>query len=651
MRPLFLAFLRSQCRTCDRAGAGGGADRVRTGGSRLRRRSLAAAIRRRRGLWRARSSPPTSATTRLSVLDPRDPGPARSAAGRLQSRWSSKGRTTCRSIRRGGSSWSTSASRSPVRAAGPHGVHGLGDQPGYVVKLDVATGRGVGRGSGWTPTPGTTSCRPTGKTLFVTHYDEIRWRQAAGRREPGVDRRRADGGDQEAAPLCPAAHGVRLSSDGSTLYATCGPDEIAVVDVKDRGLAGPAVQDARAEAAAPPASAVPTPSRWRPDGTVWVSSLGPNSGSVGRGSVDVFDPELEGGRLRSGAARSAAGAPRVRRVPGASGEGYQVLIPEQVGPGDAVQIYSAGGRGEAPQRSGFPVSGADPVPERPHVAGRARRSPGAARSAKAITAARAASCGWIWRARRCWARCPIGVFPDGLALVPSPSQPTDVFSSEQDARLLRARRRMRDRRVWGPVRSRPRSWASGCSPTPASRPAAATATAAPPATRSAPGGPLVVPGPLRLRLQPGRLGRPAELVGWLLRQAARRGQRLRQRVHGRPHASAGGRRGAAAGRLPAGRERATAAPAAPLTIVRAVTPLDGMVGDPAAAPACTRAAVSAATGRPATGPAGWTRPSRWCRKIPSRCSGSRPDTPWSRRSGTAGSSTSAGSCRFTPWRP
>jgi hypothetical protein len=358
----------------------------------------------------------------LSVLDPRTP----SAAGRLPVGFNpvelegphhvsvdTQGRFVLVNL-----SFAVAGSGS-----GPHGVHGLGDQPGYVVKLDAATGQEIGRVR-VDPNPGDNTLSADGKTLFVTHYDEIKWRRQQldsnlvliDVEQMVVTKKR---------PLCPAAHGVRLSGDGSTLFATCAPDEIAVVDLKDPvlpvrrfkvpgGVGGASCQRC------PYALAV------APDGTVWVSSLGPGNGATGRGSVDVFDPGLDGGAFDPVRRVPMQGRPVFAAfLPTPEAPGYAVLIPEQVGPGDAIQTYSAGGRGEAPRRiASLPFERnqclnahmllveadghrAQLVCEGDH------RGPGS----------------FVWldlAGASVLDAVPVGVFPDGLALVPATPSPRIV---------------------------------------------------------------------------------------------------------------------------------------------------------------------------------------------------------------------------------
>jgi DNA-binding beta-propeller fold protein YncE len=80
-----------------------------------------------------------------------------------------------------------------------------------------------------------------GEVAFVSHYDLPKI--FAARQAGDTDVRHMDSNlwaietagltAISKTPICPAAHIIQLSPDGGTLYATCLPDEIAVVDVTD----------------------------------------------------------------------------------------------------------------------------------------------------------------------------------------------------------------------------------------------------------------------------------------------------------------------------------------------------------------------------------------------------------------------------------
>jgi hypothetical protein len=231
---------------------------------------------------------------------------------------------------------------------GPHGAHGTGTQPGFALKLSAADGSLVAAAQ-VDPNPGDLTLSADGATLYVTHYDLVKWTQGA----QAGDLRRGDSNlavietatmtVRARVPLCPAAHGVRLSADGATLYATCGPDEIALVDPKNlaagaRRVLLPGQTEGASCERCPYAIGV------APDGTVWVSSLGPGGGGQGQGGVDVYDPGLAGfdpaRRIRlCGRAVFAA-------FTGGAG-GYTAWVPEQ-GCGDSVDGFTGGGPGVAP---------------------------------------------------------------------------------------------------------------------------------------------------------------------------------------------------------------------------------------------------------------------------------------------------------------
>jgi DNA-binding beta-propeller fold protein YncE len=234
--------------------------------------------------------------------------------------------------------------------SGPHGVHGAGDQPGFVLKLDAVTGKEVDRVK-VDPNPGDSTLSPDGRVLYVTHYDEIKWRRGLGASNLiAVDTARMV--ILARRPLCPAAHGVRLSADGARLYATCGPDAMAVVELADPTFPATVVPvPSGGPLDAPSCQRCPYALSVAPDGTVWLSNLGPNGGGVGRGSVEVYDPATQAfDPVRRVPLR---GRPVFAAfVPGPAPTEYRVLIPEQVGPGDAVHVYAPGAAGVAPERLG-----------------------------------------------------------------------------------------------------------------------------------------------------------------------------------------------------------------------------------------------------------------------------------------------------------
>ena len=190
------------------------------------------------------------------------------------------------------------------------------------------------------PNAGDSVLSPDGKTLYVTHYDIIKWAHAAH----DMDLRKADSQlaavDTETmvvrrrATLCPAAHGVRLLPDGSKLFATCGPDEIVVVDLADpawpaRRVPLPGLSEQIVCLRCPYALTV------APDGTVWVSSLGPTGG---RGAWTSSTRRRRGRGVRSGALVHPARGGDVRQLrPGAGGRGAGGV------PGLAARAVARGG--------------------------------------------------------------------------------------------------------------------------------------------------------------------------------------------------------------------------------------------------------------------------------------------------------------------
>lgn len=176
--------------------------------------------------------------------------------------------------------------------SGPHGAHGTGSVPGYLVKLDVRTNRSVGQVL-IDRSPGDVILSRDGKLAYVSHYDLARLNDQLLRglpKEQGFSNIAIiDTGSMRLLamkPVCPTVHGMALSSDGTRLYATCSlSDELAVLDVskpsEPQVLAtvkvGPNAGTAGNPSYAPYALAL---SR---DNSVWIS----NNQS---GDVRMFDP-------------------------------------------------------------------------------------------------------------------------------------------------------------------------------------------------------------------------------------------------------------------------------------------------------------------------------------------------------------------------
>jgi len=157
-----------------------------------------------------------------------------------------------------------------------------------------------------------------------------------------------------------------------------------------------------------------------PDGTVWVSSLGPSNGTSGRGGIDVFDPALPtpdgtGGfdPVRKIALRGRPVFASFWRRP----DGYQVLVPEQAGPDDAVHIYGSGGRGVEPLR----LDGIALQPDRCLNAHMLLVAADGRRAQLICEGDHRGPGSFLWmdlEQRSVLGSTPIGVFPDGLAIIP-----------------------------------------------------------------------------------------------------------------------------------------------------------------------------------------------------------------------------------------
>jgi DNA-binding beta-propeller fold protein YncE len=126
----------------------------------------------------------------------------------------------------------------PLGGGGPHGTHGNGTADGRALEIDLDTLRTV-RDVRVDPNPGDVRLTPDGRFLLMTHYDQAKVAAAASAgifAGPEVDARLAiiDVATMTRAAmvdLCPAAHGIAVTSDSRTAITSCRSDEAAVVDL------------------------------------------------------------------------------------------------------------------------------------------------------------------------------------------------------------------------------------------------------------------------------------------------------------------------------------------------------------------------------------------------------------------------------------
>ena len=125
----------------------------------------------------------------------------------------------------------------PGAGGGPHGPRGTGLAKGYILKYRSSDNELVGSQE-VDRNPGDVAVSDDGKTLYVSHYDQQKIIDVAlvGGPQSDMDTRflivNAETLTVKAAlTLCPGAHGVKLSPDGTRAYVSCISDEIAVVDL------------------------------------------------------------------------------------------------------------------------------------------------------------------------------------------------------------------------------------------------------------------------------------------------------------------------------------------------------------------------------------------------------------------------------------
>jgi DNA-binding beta-propeller fold protein YncE len=237
----------------------------------------------------------------------------------------------------------------PGSGSGPHGAHGTGAIKGFVLKVDTSDGRVVGQVQ-VDRNPGDNLLSPDGKTLYVTHYDLLSWLPAATMNRPrDGDSRLAivDTATMSArfVTLCPAAHGLTLSADARTLYATCMADQIAVLDVtrpdaQAQRIPLPQTVERASCAACPYAAGL------APDGRLFVGLLG-GGNNARNGFVWIFDP-ARGAFDPEPALRFCGGALFPAFSPATAGGGYSVYVPEQGPCGDAIRVLDVATPGAAP---------------------------------------------------------------------------------------------------------------------------------------------------------------------------------------------------------------------------------------------------------------------------------------------------------------
>ncbi len=309
--------------------------------------------------------------------------------------------------------------------SGPHGFHGTGTVPGLVIKLRTKDGLLAGS-TQVDRNPGDVIISGDGSTAYVTHYNLHDWTHVVPAEIRNTDAKLAviDTATmtvRKKVPICPAAHGSQLSADGTTLFATCGPDEIAVVKVTDptfpvERVLLPGLTEGIGCSFCPYAIGI------APDNTVWVSGLGSNNGSIGGGGVEIYDPALAPvpGFDQAKSMRVCGRALFAAFVPDATTPGsYQAYVPEQGSCGDWIRIYqsAAGSQGQPPA-----------------VVGQIALPRTACLNAHAIAISADRQRGYVicegdhvnpgslvildLPGRAVLETLPVGVFPDGLVVVP-----------------------------------------------------------------------------------------------------------------------------------------------------------------------------------------------------------------------------------------
>lgn len=131
----------------------------------------------------------------------------------------------------------------PSNASGPHGAHGTGAVPGYLLKIRISDGELVGKVR-VDRNPGDVKLSPDASKVYVSHFDVKRiidQTQAGGDEQSkwsGIAQIDTATMTRDALVMnCPAEHGMDITHDGSTMYVACyGGDEVAIVDLTQPDL-------------------------------------------------------------------------------------------------------------------------------------------------------------------------------------------------------------------------------------------------------------------------------------------------------------------------------------------------------------------------------------------------------------------------------
>ncbi len=211
----------------------------------------------------------------------------------------------------------------PPIPAGPHAEHGSASTPGVFVKRSLCDFQLQGQ-IDLDPNPGDIVLSPDGRTAYVSHFDLRRALANVGSAEAQrshllvIDTRTMT--RTATVPVCVAAHGMALSSDGRQLYMACyGDDALGVVS-----LDGPRpIVNLVYIGAAPSSVTSPTHGPYAlglsPDGTtVWVDCT--VSGVLI--AYDIAAGRFDEGRLT----RRLGGKPY---FPGFSPDGATMIVPAQ----------------------------------------------------------------------------------------------------------------------------------------------------------------------------------------------------------------------------------------------------------------------------------------------------------------------------------
>lgn len=210
----------------------------------------------------------------------------------------------------------------PGGGTGPHGSHGTGSVPGWMLKYDIYSHELLGE-TLVERNPGDVRTTADGRLVLQTHFDLTKVTEFLSGTVDSPDSSLAiidarTMGEAEMLPICPATHGMSIAPDSKTAYVSCfASDEIAKVGLTEPYTLTLFKVGAAAGSISAPAYEPYAVSISPVDGSLWVSALK-------TGDIRVLDPMS--GELLGEPITMQGGAPFFTAF---TSDGSTLLVPVQ----------------------------------------------------------------------------------------------------------------------------------------------------------------------------------------------------------------------------------------------------------------------------------------------------------------------------------